>query len=54
MDDNRMQTPNGLHCSFNRLLHISHMDTHSSRCSAPQAHGEANRFNLAAVPVMSE
>ena len=42
---------------------ISHMDTHtcthtythtSSSCSAPQAHGEANRFNLAAVPVMSE
>lgn len=38
--------------------YISHTHTHTegynSSSSAPQAHGEANRLNLAAVPVMSE
>ena len=43
-----------LNCFLNRLLRVTHGHTRSSSCSALQAHGEANRFNLAAVPLMSE
>lgn len=46
--------PHEQHNFLNTAHGHEHKHTQSSSHSAPQAHGETNRFNLAAVPVMSE
>lgn len=50
MDDNWTQTH--MYCTILSIGSPGH--THGSGCSELRAHGEANRFNLAAVLVMSE